>query len=562
VESPSKTKKVQQYAQKILNDTVIVRASLGHFTVIKDIDYQTFKISYQLDKVKAKNIKQIIDIAKKGPKMIYIATDPDREGEAIGWHLYTQLVKNKIPQNKIKRVCFNEITEYGIKEGLKNATDINMDIVKEQETRLLTDRFIGFTLSPLVMNYFKNKNHSVGRVQTPALKLLKEKQDKIENFKPEKYFEIILSLEKNNIKFEAKQAFKPKDFTTPQTIYDKYNRLKKIKVINVETKIKKQSAPAVFSTQTLQGEIAKVFNIKPDGSAKILQSLYEKGFITYHRTDSTRVSDEGMRLALEIMKSMKLDHLYQKNPGKSGEQDAHEGIRVTHANEDISELNDIEKKIYNLILKRFVASQMKPMVYEETKVTFEDNFISTGITVKEKGFTEFDSSSLKKDTVLPKLNNGEVLDIKKIEKLEKLTKAPAKETITSLLAELKRLGIGRPSTYPTITKKLETRKYIAYDNKNICVTDLGKQVVNFVYKLPVSNYVDIDYTAKMEETLDKIANRKISENERINLLRTINTELNKELNKYKTNVPKPYNNTQVSSISNKKSTYSKPKYYH
>ena len=533
VESPSKTKKVQQYAEKILNDKVIVRASLGHFTLIKDIDYQTFQIKYQLDKAKAKNIKQIMDIAKKGPKMIFIATDPDREGEAIGYHLYSQLIKNKIPKSKIKRVCFNEITEFGVKEALKNATDINMDIVKEQETRLLTDRFIGFTLSPLVMNYFRNKNNSVGRVQTPALKLLKEKQDKIENFKPEKYFEIVLSLEKNNVKFEAKQAFKPKDFTTPQALYDKYNKSKKIKVIDIGINIKKQNAPSVFSTQTLQGEIARVFNIKPDISAKILQSLYEKGFITYHRTDSSRVSDEGMNLAYKIIKQMGLEHLHQKNPGRSGEQDAHEGIRVTHANENISELNDVEKKVYNLIMKRFLASQMKPMTYEETKVTFEDSFISTGITVKDKGFTEFDNSSLKKDTVLPKLKKDEILDIKNIEKLEKLTKAPAKDTITSLLAELKKRGIGRPSTYPTITKKLETRKYIAYDKKNIYVTDLGKQIINFVYNLPVSTYVDIDYTAKMEETLDKIANKKISETERINLLRTINVELNKELQKYK-----------------------------
>jgi DNA topoisomerase-1 len=550
VESPSKIKKIKQYAENITKRKMAVYASLGHIgNFSKEITFdhlKKFDLPYTIDKAKMKNLKNILEAAKKA-SAIYIATDPDREGEAIGYRLKEYLKKNKIPVSKIKRINLNEITENGVKQAFKNIGDIDMNMVHAQIARSASDQIIGFiatrmlwvALDNLIQQMNQNKRYtkskskgsfvtlSAGRVQIPALKFIYDREHTINNFKPESYVEIELVLNKNNIDFNATRRFKIGDNKTPVQIYQKYSKLRKITALNTNKSQKKLSPPPPYQTQSAQSDIVKIFKVPVKTAQSILQSLYEKGFITYHRTDSTRVSDEGIAIAKEIIN--KIDkNLFEPHKGRAGEQDAHEAIRVTHAFENTSELNDLEKKVYNLIRDRFITSQMKPMIYNETVVNFEDDFKAIGISIIDKGFTAYAKSS-KKENIIPDIKNNEVLPIKKIEKLDKQTQPPEHFTVPTLLAKLKASGIGRPSTYAYVVDTLFRRNYVTEEKDKLFITDTGREVIKFLYEVYPIKYVYPEYTAEMEKMLDDVSNGKLNVNQIKEHLILLKQELEKKL---------------------------------
>ena len=506
VESPSKIKKVRQYAENTLKDKVACVASLGHIgSFSKEItidDIKKFNFSYTLDKKKLKNLKNILSMAQKS-KTIYIATDPDREGEAIGFRLKEYLTKNKVSKDKIKRINLNEITQDGVKKALNNVTDINDYAVKAQITRAALDQITGFLTSRMLWQALSGMNLSAGRVQIPALRFINERDTIIANFKPEPYVEITLHLNKNNIDFKASRRFKNRDLKIPEEIYKKYQSLKKIKVLDVMSKKETIPAPSPYHTQSAQSDIVKLLKIPVKTAQSILQSLYEKGFITYHRTDSTRVSDEGISIAKEIID--KIDkNLFEAHKGKSGEQDAHEAIRVTYAFEDTSELNDLERKVYNLIRDRFIVSQMKPAIVNKTIITFEDEFKATGVSIIYAGFMQYNKQK-QGDSILPKLVKGDIINIKKIDKENKQTQPPDHYSVPTLLAKLKASGIGRPSTYAYIVDTLLKREYVKDVKGKLYQTEKGKAVINFLFNSYPIKYVFPEFTAEMEKMLDEIA---------------------------------------------------------
>jgi DNA topoisomerase-1 len=511
VESPSKIKKVRQYAENVLKDKVACVASLGHIgSFSKEItvdDIKKFNFSYTLDKKKLKNLKNILSMAQKS-KAIYIATDPDREGEAIGFRLKEYLVRNKISKDKIKRINLNEITLDGVKKAFKNVTDINDFAVRAQITRAALDQITGFLTSRMLWQALSGMNLSAGRVQIPALRFINERDTIIANFRPEPYINIVLHLNKNNIEFTAVRRFKNNDLKTPEQIYKKYQSLKKIKVLDVVSKKETIPSPAPYHTQSAQSDIVKILKIPVKTAQSVLQSLYEKGFITYHRTDSTRVSDEGVSIAKDIIN--KIDKsLFEAHKGKSGEQDAHEAIRVTHAIEDTSELNDLERKVYNLIRDRFIISQMKPAVVNKTIVTFEDEFKATGISIIYAGFLQY-SKRKQDESILPKLIEGDIVNIEKIDKENKETQPPDHYTVPILLSKLKSTGIGRPSTYAYIIDTLLKREYVKEIKGKLYQTEKGKAVIDFLFDSYPVKYVFPEFTAEMERLLDEIATGKHS----------------------------------------------------
>ena len=366
---------------------------------------------------------------------------------------------------------------------------------------------------------------SAGRCQSPTLFIINERNKEIENFKPEEYFDLKLKLEKSKTVFFANRVFKGDDKSLADKIKTKYEQLKKIKVTDVVKSKKSQNPQPPFETQTALSSITKRFKIKPDMAMSILQSLYEKGAITYHRTDSTRVSDDGIKLAKSIIN--KIDKtLFKENKGKAGSQDAHECIRPTHA-EAGAELNDLETKVYNFITDRFIVSQMRPLLYEETKILFEDNFTSIGKNILDKGFKGYKNQddvqdeNNKEPDLLPDIKKGEILPIKNIEKLQKFTQPPAYFNVSTIINELKKRGIGRPSTYSTIINTLFNRGYAMEQSGKLYVTDIGSKVLDFLYNQTKVKYISVEYTKEMEEFLDRVASGKEKKDNIIKYLENI-----------------------------------------
>lgn len=368
---------------------------------------------------------------------------------------------------------------------------------------------------------------SAGRCQSPTLFIINERNEIIKNFKPEEYFELKLELIKNNIKFFANRSFKGDDKKIIDEIKNKYEKFKKIKILDIKKSKKSQNPPPPFETQTALSSITKKFKIKPDMAMSVLQKLYEKGEITYHRTDSTRISDDGVKLAKEIINNIDKS-LFKENRGRSGSQDAHECIRPTHSKPEAG-LIDLELKVYNFIVDRFIVSQMRPMIYEETKVLFEDKFTTIGKIILDKGFknyTQKEDSKNQEDNensenVLPELKVSEIVPISNIEKIQKFTQPPAYFNTSSIIDELKKRGIGRPSTYATIVNTLFNRGYVVEENNKLIVTDLGKKVLDYLYKKTNIKYISVEYTKEMEDFLDRVASGKESKSNIVQYLKNI-----------------------------------------
>lgn len=533
VESPTKVKTIK----KFLGSNYVVMASNGHVRDLPksqmgvDLEHD-FEPKYITIRGKGEILAGLRKEVKKADK-IYLATDPDREGEAISWHLMKAL---KLEGKKVYRISFNEITKSAVKASLKNARDIDMDLVDAQQARRVLDRIVGYKISPVLWAKVK-RGLSAGRVQSVALRIIADREDEIAAFIPEEYW----SLDAN---FKVKGEKKPltaKFYGTKDekiTIHNE-EELHKIladleeaeyKVVDVKRGERSKKAPLPFTTSTLQQEASKALNFATSKTMRIAQQLYEGvdikgsgtvGLITYLRTDSTRISEEadanarayvgkayGEEYVAEAASEQK-----QKNDGKNI-QDAHEAIRpsdVTRVPAEIKEsLTRDQFRLYQLIWKRFAASRMAPAVYETTMVKIRGGnqlFSAAASRLSFDGFmsvyVDADDEEEKGQT-MGAMEKGSALSLEKLEPSQHFTQPPAHYTEASLVKALEEQGIGRPSTYaPTITTII-ARRYVAKENKNLYVTELG-EVVNRIMKQSFPSIVDVSFTANMESLLDKVA---------------------------------------------------------
>ena len=530
VESPAKANTIKKY----LGGKSKVVASMGHIRDLPKskmgIDIENnFEPQYINIRGKASLINSLKKDAKDAKK-VYLATDPDREGEAIAWHLAYIL---GIDPNSVCRVTFNEITKTAVKSGMENPRKIDLNLTDAQQARRVLDRIVGYKISPVLWKKVK-RGLSAGRVQSVAVKLIVDREEEIEKFVPEEYWNIYLiaSDKKTKTKFQAKfygadgkklELHKQEEV---QEIIDKIQN-EKYFVKEIKKGEKKRNPAPPFTTSTLQQEASRKLNFALKKTMSVAQGLYEgvkltgygeTGLITYMRTDSTRISDEA-RSAAKIQIEEKYGTEYYENryyKTKSEAQDAHEAIRPAHIElspEDIKDnLTADQYKLYKLIYNRFLASQMSSAVYDTISATINAGkyeFKANGQTLKFKGFmtlyVETEDKVQEEDfTKIPALTEGEEVKKEELNSKQSFTEPPARYTEASLVKTLEEKGIGRPSTYaPTITTIL-ARRYIEKVQKQLVPTDLGK-IVN---KLLIENFgdvINVEFTAKMENEFDKIA---------------------------------------------------------
>ncbi len=536
VESPAKVKTIK----KFLGSNYEVMASNGH---VRDLPKSQLGIDVEHDyEPKYITIRGKGDIlaalrkeVKKADK-IYLATDPDREGEAISWHLYAAL---KLEDKKVYRITFNEITKNAVKESLKNPREIDMDLVDAQQARRMLDRMVGYRISPLLWAKVK-RGLSAGRVQSVALRLIGDREDEINAFIPEEYWNL-------EAKFQIPGEKKPliakfygtKDEKKVITNKDEMDSLlkelkgAKFSVADVKKGERVRKQPLPFTTSTLQQEASKALNFSTQKTMRLAQQLYEGveikgqgtvGLISYLRTDSTRISDEAAALAADFIKeNYGNDFLLKQSSVKNSKgkiQDAHEAIRPTDINRVPSDLKDALPRdlfrLYQLIWRRFTASRMAPAVYATISVKIEGNgyhFHVSASKLQFEGFmsvyTDADEEKAESNTLLKSVDKNTKLTLEDFVYSQHFTQPPAHYTEASLVRSLEEMGIGRPSTYaPTITTIL-ARRYVAKENKNLFITELG-EVVNNMMKEAFPTIVDVNFTANLESLLDKVEEGAVS----------------------------------------------------
>ncbi len=531
VESPAKANTIK----KFLGGSTKVLASMGH---IRDLPKSKLGVNTENDfEPEYINIRGKGDLIKKlkkeakSAKKVYLATDPDREGEAIAWHLAHIL---EIPEDSVCRVTFNEITKETVQNSMKQPRKIDMNLTNAQQARRVLDRIVGYKISPLLWKKVK-KGLSAGRVQSVAVKLICDREEEIEKFIPVEYWNIYANLKDKKSKktFEAKFYGindKKLEIHSQKEVDEILEKIKDGKYIvkNIKKAEKKKNPAPPFTTSTMQQEASRKLNFTLKRTMSIAQGLYEGvrvpekgtvGLITYMRTDSTRISDEARASAKKYIESNYGVKYYENRfyKTKQNAQDAHEAIRPTYVELSPNKIKDSltpdQYKLYNLIYNRFIASQMATAIYDTTSVDIDVNnyiFKANGQTLKFKGFmtlyVEDEDNSKNDDDVvtLPELEVNQELEAKEIEPKQSFTEPPARYTEASLVKSLEEKGIGRPSTYsPTITTILE-RRYIEKDKKQLYPTELGK-IVN---KLLIENFDDIinvEFTAKIEQEFDEIA---------------------------------------------------------
>ena len=526
VESPSKSKTIEKYLGddfKVVSSKGHIRdlATTGKFGLGIDID-NDFTPSYVPIKGKTSVIR---DLKKdvKDADCIYLASDPDREGEAIAWHLKDAL---GIKDSNYKRVLFNEITKDKVINAINNPTTINDDLVKSQEARRLLDRIIGFRLSKLLQSKIGAK--SAGRVQSVALKLIVDREREIEAFNPEEYWKIIAIFED----FEA-ELFKYKTKDIELHSEEDANKVldalsEKYKVESVDKKEKKRKSKLPFITSSLQQEASTKLGFPARKTMSIAQKLYEGidlgketvGLITYMRTDSIRLSDDFVRPAMKYIEEefgKKYVGYVKSGKKKDNVQDAHEAIRPTSILREplkIKEhLTNDEFKLYSLIYKRTLASLMADATVNQTTIIFDNNdykFKTTGSVLLFDGYLkvykDYESSE---DKILPEIGEEEVCETTNVESTQHFTQPPARYTEAKLIKELEELGIGRPSTYATIIDTIKSRDYVTLEEKKFKPTDMGIETTDKLQEC-FSDLINTDYTRDMEEDLDSIADGKIS----------------------------------------------------
>ena len=532
VESPAKANTIK----KFLGGSTKVVASMGH---IRDLPKSKLGIDVEHDfEPEYINIRGKGDLIKslkkdaETAKTVYLATDPDREGEAIAWHLANILEVNS---DKITRVTFNEITKNAVQKAIKEPRNIDINLVNAQQARRVLDRIVGYKISPVLWKKVK-RGLSAGRVQSVAVKLIVDREEEIEKFIPEEYWNIYAELLDEKSKkdfiahFTGKQG-KKVELHSKEDVDNILNDLKNAKYIVTDVKKgeKKRTPAPPFTTSTMQQEASRKINFTLKKTMSVAQSLYEgvklpqglTGLITYMRTDSTRISDDARKIAKEVINKNYGEKYYENRFYRTSKdaQDAHEAIRPAHielAPDDIKEyLTTDQYKLYKLIYNRFLASQMSAAVYDTMNVTINANnydFKASGQNLKFKGFMVLyvegtDSKEQEEQEMLPELQLNKEVILKKLDPKQSFTEPPSRYTEASLVKALEEKGIGRPSTYsPTISTILD-RYYIRKEQKQLVPTDLGK-VVN---KLLVENFADIvneEFTANIETDFDKIADGK------------------------------------------------------
>lgn len=521
VESPAKVKTIK----KFLGANYEVMASNGHVRDMPksqlgfdaDNDYEPKYITIRgKGDILAKLRKEV----KKADK-VYLATDPDREGEAISWHLYIAL---KLEDKKVYRITFNEITKNAVKESLKNPREIDMSLVDAQQARRMLDRMVGYRISPLLWAKIK-RGLSAGRVQSVALRIICDREDEINAFIPEEYWTLDAALKIKGEKKplvakyygvgDKKAEIKSKA-EMDKVLKELENAEFEVKEIKKGERVKK--APLPFTTSTLQQEASKVLNFSTQKTMRLAQQLYEDGRITYLRTDSTRVSDEAVTASREyIAKTFGEEYAAQVVTEKKKEQkiqDAHEAIRPTDISNTPTDLKESLSRdlfrLYQLIWKRFTASRMAPAKYETTSVKIDakgHQFTVSASKLHFDGFMsvykEADEEKADSNTLVKEITKDTRLTLESFDPKQHFTQPPAHYTEASLVRALEELGIGRPSTYaPTITT-IMARRYVVKEDKNLYVSELG-EVVNNMMKDAFSTIVDVNFTANLEALLDKV----------------------------------------------------------
>ena len=534
VESPAKANTIK----KFLGANTKVLASMGH---IRDLPKSKLGVDIEHDfEPEYINIRGKGDLIKslkkeaKSADVVYLATDPDREGEAIAWHLAKIL---EIPEDSVCRVTFNEITKEAVKESIKQPRKIDMNLTDAQQARRVLDRIVGYKISPLLWKKVK-PGLSAGRVQSVAVKLIVDRENEIRNFIPEEYWNIYATLldEKSKQDFVAKfygKNDKKVELHKKEEVDEILSNIKNGKYIvtNIKNGEKKRTPAPPFTTSTMQQEASRKIGFTIKKTMSVAQGLYEGvripekgsvGLITYMRTDSTRISEEARAVAKEVITQTYGANYYENRYYRQNKdaQDAHEGIRPTYIHITPDSIKDSltadQYKLYKLIYNRFIASQMTAAVYDTISVDIDVNeykFKASGQNLKFKGFMTLyvEGNDSKEDeeesTNIPKLELNQEVKKEKLDAKQSFTEPPARYTEASLVKELETKGIGRPSTYSPIITTIIERRYIEKDKKQLVPTQLG-EVVNTLLTENFTDIIDVTFTARVEDEFDEVAEGK------------------------------------------------------
>ncbi|RMH01071.1 MAG: type I DNA topoisomerase [Aquificota bacterium] len=508
VESPTKAKTIQKY----LGSGWVVKATLGHIKDLPEeglgVDEETLKPKFVWVKGKKKLVEELKRLSAKAQE-VYIGTDPDREGEAIAYFVYKELY----PVNpKLYRVVFYEITPESIKSAIKNAGSINMNLVYAQFARRILDRLIGYRLSPYLWKEFNNRRLSVGRVQSPALRLIVEREREIENFKKKEYYYIKLVFEKDGVEFSALWEYR---FEKPSNAEPFIKKLSEafFEVAKIERKRELKEPPKPFITASLQATANQVLKLSVDEVQKIAQRLYEEGYITYPRTDSHRMNENKAQEFIAYIRENYGEQYagrLRRFKTKETTQGAHECIRPTSLKKP--PLQGKELALYELILARTLASLSTPAEFLNTRILIKPIcpqkgcegivFVAKGRELTFEGYLRFYPENVELAR-LPQLKEGEVLKPKKVTLEKRQTQPPPRYTEGTLVKKLEELGIGRPSTYATIVKTLKSRGYVVEEKAYLKPTEIAYMVVDYLLE-HVPKVPDYRFTSYMERELDLV----------------------------------------------------------
>ena len=523
MESPTKARTLG----KFLGSGYQVTATMGH---VRDLPEKKIGIKITGDKIEPEYVqtskqkertKEIGQFVKQAEK-IYLATDPDREGEAIAYHV-AEILKLK----KMKRIVFHEITEKAVKEALENAHEIDMPLVDAQQARRVIDRLVGYKLSPLLWAKVR-KGLSAGRVQSVAVRMVCEKEKEIEAFKSEEYWDIQVELKKLSVDNDQ-LIVKLVEFKDEKVRIDNENRAIEVEkdlrgseyaVEKVDKKDFRRTPPAPFTTSVLQQTAANRFGWSPKRTMQVAQSLYELGYISYHRTDSTNIAAEALEAARSLIVSLYGEKYALNQPRlfktkSKVAQEAHEAIRPTDVNNQTStislQLNKDQEKLYELIWKRFVACQTADVTGVSINVSVkagEYKLVAKGETISFEGWYKVGQKSDEEEQVkLPELEMGNKLEFVDLTKEQKFTQPPARYNEASLIKKLEEMGIGRPSTYAPILATIQDRQYVEKVDRRLKPTALGVAANEFLTQ-NFAKVLDYGFTARMEDELDEVANGK------------------------------------------------------
>ena len=531
VESPAKAKTIK----KFLGSGYKIEASMGHVRDLPrsqiGVDIENdFEPTYITIKGKGQIISKLKKEAQEADK-VFLATDPDREGEAISWHIFNLL---NIDDNRTFRISFNEITKNAVKKAINNPKKIDMNLVDAQQARRVLDRLVGYKISPILWKKIR-RGLSAGRVQSVAVRIICDREEEIEAFVPKEYW----TINAKHSKKDSETIFESKFYGADNKKLELSNKNQVKKILNeidgqkfivkkIKKSEKKRTPYAPFITSTMQQEASRKLGFTTKKTMMIAQQLYEGinvkghgaiGLVTYIRTDSTRISADAQKEARNYIKGKYGKDYIPEKPriykNKSASQDAHESIRPTHINfypSDIKgSLSGDQYKLYRLIWERFIASQMSSAIYDTVSVdiaVLKYLFRSTGSTIKFSGFIALyeeskDDENETKSQTIPELKEGEELVLKQIDNKQSFTQPPSRYTEATLVKILEERGIGRPSTYSPTISTILARGYVEKKNKNLFPSELGK-IVNDVMKKHFNEIVDLDFTASMENQLDEV----------------------------------------------------------